>query len=283
MRRECCCRSSRPNPDVALRAVCTATGVKTQKAKEKFGFETCTTDWHEIVSDKTINTVLIATRHDLHAPIVCAALKAGKTVFCEKPLCLREEQLEDIIGTIEEAKNSRLMVGFNRRFAPFAAKTRELPAPLVMRYRVSVGPLPHGHWTADPETGGGRILGEMCHFVDFLQFVARSKPVRLFAQGFGGDNVQVSLRFTDGSVGAIDYFNVADPSLGKEHFEVFGGGKHLVVEDFRDKGQAEEVRQFVQAVKTGGPMPIVLEEIVASTRATFAILRSLQTGQAIEL
>ena len=271
------------NSDVTLRAVCTATGVKAQKAKEKFGFETCTTDWHEIISDKSINTVLIATRHDLHAAIVCEALKAGKTVFCEKPLCLREEQLEEIVRTIEETKNGRLMVGFNRRFAPFAAKTRELPAPLVMRYRVSVGQLPHGHWAADLEIGGGRILGEVCHFVDFLQFVARAKPVRVFAQGFGGDNVQVSMRFTDGSVGAIDYFDVADPSLGKEHFEAFGGGKHLVEEDFRDKGQAEEVRQFVQAVKTGEPMPIALEEIVASTRATLAVLRSLQTGQAVEL
>ena len=271
------------NSNVTLRAVCTATGVKAQKAKEKFGFGVCTTDWREIISDKSVNTVLVATRHDLHASIVCEALQAGKTVFCEKPLCLREEQLAEIIRVIEDTKNDRLMVGFNRRFAPFAAKTRELPAPLVMRYRVSVLPLPHGHWAVDPEIGGGRILGEVCHFVDFLQFAARAKPVRIFAQGFGGDNVQVSLRFTDGSVGAIDYFDVADPALGKEHWEAFGGGKHLVVEDFRDKGQAEEVRQFVAAVKSGGPMPVALEEIVASTRATFAILRSLQSGQAVEL
>jgi polar amino acid transport system substrate-binding protein len=270
-------------PDVVLRAVCTATGVKAQKAREKFGFETCTSDWREIIADKSVNTVLIATRHDLHASIVGQALRAGKAVFCEKPLCLRKDQLEEIIRTIEETKNSRLLVGFNRRFAPFATKARELPSPVVMRYRVSVGPLPHGHWAADPEIGGGRILGEVCHFVDFLQFAARAKPVRVFAQGFGGDNVQVSMRFADGSVGAIDYFDVADLSLGKEHFEAFGGGKHLVVDDFRDKGQPEEVRQFVQAVKTGGPMPIALEEIVASTRATFAVLRSLQTGQAVEL
>ncbi|HUJ11928.1 MAG TPA: bi-domain-containing oxidoreductase [Verrucomicrobiae bacterium] len=271
------------NPDVALRAVCTATGAKAQKAKEKFGFQACTTDWHEIVSDPAVNTVVIATRHDLHATIVGEALRAGKSVFCEKPLCLREDELEEIVRTTEETKNTRLMVGFNRRFAPFAAKTREMATPLVMRYRVSVGPLPHGHWAADPEIGGGRILGEVCHFVDFLQSTARAKPVRVFAQGFGGDNVQVAVRFADGSVGSIDYFDVADPSLGKEQFEVFGDGKHLVVNEFRDKGQAEEVRQFVQAVKTGGPMPIALDQIVASTRATFAILRSLQTGQAIEI
>ncbi|MGD0649939.1 MAG: bi-domain-containing oxidoreductase [Verrucomicrobiia bacterium] len=276
----------RANSDVTLRAVCTATGVKAQKAGEKFGFGTCTTDWREVIADKSVNSVLIATRHDLHALIVCEALKAGKTVFCEKPLCLHESRhggIEEIIRTIEETKNARLMVGFNRRFAPFAAKTRELLTPLVMRYRVSVVPLPRDHWVNDPDVGGGRIVGEVCHFVDFLQFAARAKPARVFAQGFGGDNVQVSLRFTDGSVGAIDYFDVADPSLVKEYFEAFGGGKNLIVEDFRDKGQAEEVRRFVEAAKSGGPMPIPLEEIIASTRATFAIVRSLRTGQAVEL
>ena len=271
------------NSDVTLRVVCTATGVKAQKAAEKFRFETCTTDWREVIADKSVNTVLIATRHDLHAAIVCEALKVGKTVFCEKPLCLREEQLDEILAVIQQAGNARLMVGFNRRFAPFAPKAQGLPPPVVMRYRVSVQPLPRGHWLNDPETGGGRILGEVCHFVDFLQFAARAKPARVFAQGFGGDNVQVSLRFTDGSVGAIDYFDAADPSLGKEYFEAFGGGKNLIVEDFRDKGQAEEVRRFVEAAKSGGPMPIPLEEIIASTQATFAIVRSLRTGQAVEL
>jgi len=253
--------------------------VNAKKAEEKFGFESCTADWREVIADKSINTVLIATRHDLHAKITAAALRAGKTVFCEKPLCLREEELDDIL----QASNTQLMVGFNRRFAPFAAKVREVAPPVVMRYRVSASPLPPGHWINDPAVGGGRILGEVCHFVDFLHFAARSRPVSVFAQGFGGENVQVSLRFADGSVGAIDYFSVGDAALGKESVEAFGGGRHVVVDDFRDKGQSEEVRRFVEAVKTGGAMPIALEEIVASTRATFAILKSMRTGQAVEL
>jgi polar amino acid transport system substrate-binding protein len=223
--------------------------------------------------------VLVATRHNLHAPVVCAALRAGKTVFCEKPLCLREEELDEIIQT----GNNRLMVGFNRRFAPFAGRVRELKPPVVMRYRVSVQPLPRDHWLLDPEIGGGRIVGEVCHFVDFLQFAARSKPVTVFAQGFGGDNVQVSVRFANGSVGSVDYFDVADAALAKEHFEVFGGGRHVVVDDFRDRGQGEQMRQFVEAVKTGGAMPIPLEEIIASMRMTFGILKSLQTGHAVAL
>jgi polar amino acid transport system substrate-binding protein len=269
--------------DVTLRTVCTATGVKAQKTKEKFGFETCTTDWHEVITDGAINTVLIATRHDLHAPIVCEALKAGKTVFVEKPLCLHDEQLDEIIKVMNQTGNIRLMVGFNRRFAPFATETRKLNGPLVMRYRVSVTPLPREHWINNPDIGGGRVVGEVCHFVDFLQFAARSRPVSVYAQGFGTENVQVAIRFADGSVGAVDYFSVADAALEKEHFESFGGGRHLVVTDFSDKGQVEEVRKFIATVKTGGPMPMGLEEIVNSTRATFAVVRSMQSGQAVEL
>jgi polar amino acid transport system substrate-binding protein len=271
------------NKDVTLRTVCTATGVKAEKAKERFGFETSTTNWREVLADKTINTVVIATRHDLHAAIVVDALLAGKTVFCEKPLCLRAEELDEIAGAMRKSGNSRLMVGFNRRFAPFAPKVRELAGPLVMRYRVSVQPLPPKHWINDPQTGGGRIVGEVCHFIDFLRFAARSRPVSVFAQAFGAENVQVALRFEDGSMGSIDYFNVADAALNKERFEAFGGGKQVVLEDFRDKGQAEEVRQFVQAVKQGGPMPIPLDEIVDTTRATLAVLESIRTGHSIDL
>jgi polar amino acid transport system substrate-binding protein len=264
------------NRDVMLHTVCTASGVNAKKAQEKFGFAGCTTDWQEIISSKDINTVLIATRHNLHGKITAAALRAGKTVFCEKPLCIREEELDEIC----KAGNTRLMVGFNRRFAPFAKF--KLTGPLVMRYRVSVAPLPKTHWVNDPEIGGGRVLGEVCHFVDFLHFAAHARPVSIFAQGFGDDNVQVSIRFADGSVGAIDYFSVADASLGKEHFEAYGSGKRAIVDDFCDKGQAEEIRQFVESVKSGGAMPIPFEHIVGSTRATFAVLRSLRTGAAVE-
>ena len=267
------------NPDVTLHTVCTATGVNAKKAQEKFGFAACTTDWQQVIADNSVNTILVATRHDLHAKITAGALRAGKTVFCEKPLCLREEELDEIF----KAGSRRMMVGFNRRFAPFAADARKLIGPLVMRYRVSVAPLPKKHWINDPEVGGGRVLGEVCHFVDFLYFLARSRPVSVFATGFGAENVQVALRFADGSVGAIDYFSVADASLGKEHFEVFGSGKHVILDDIREKGQAEEVRRFVAAVKSGQEMPIAYDDIIASTRATFAILKSLRTGQSVQL
>jgi len=267
------------NKDVTLATVCTATGAKAEKAREKFGFANATTDWKAVLADPSVNTVLVATRHNLHAEIVCAALRAGKTVFCEKPLCLSETELEEIL----KAGSDRLMVGFNRRFAPFAEKVRALRGPKVMRYRVSVQPLPKNSWYLDPEVGGGRVLGEVCHFVDFLQFAAGARPVSVFAQGFGPENVQVAMRFADGSVGAVDYFTVSDARLDKEHIEAFGGGAHVIVDDVSDKGQAEEVRRFVAAANSGGPMPIPLEEIVASTRATFAVLESQRSGKAVTL
>jgi polar amino acid transport system substrate-binding protein len=263
--------------DVTLHTVCTATGAHAKKAQEKFGFAGCTTDWRAVIADKDVNTVVVATRHNLHAEIVAAALRAGKTVWCEKPLCLRQEELDEIL----QAGSDRLMVGFNRRFAAWAQK---LPAgPVVMRYRVSVRPLPAHHWVNDPAVGGGRVLGEVCHFVDFLQFAAKARPVSVFAQGFGGDNVQVAVRFADGSVGSVDYFTVADAGLAKEHVEIFGGGRHVVVDDVREKGQAEAVRRFVVAVKTGGPMPIPFEEIVASARMTLAVVESVRRNQAVLL
>ncbi|MDW8344456.1 MAG: bi-domain-containing oxidoreductase [Verrucomicrobiae bacterium] len=265
-------------PGVALATVCTATGVKAEKVREKFGFAASTTDWRSVVEDPQINTVVVATRHDMHARIVAAALRAGKTVFCEKPLCLSEEELEEIL----EAGSERLMVGFNRRFAPFSAKVRAVSGPRVMWYRVNAGPLPVGHWASDP-TQGGRVLGEACHFVDYLQFAAQARPVHVFAQGFGADNVQIAMRFADGSVGVVDYFGVGDKELPKEYFEVSGGGRTVQVEDFRDKGQGEMIRRFVEAAKSGGPMPVGFDELVTSTRATLAVVRSLQTGQAVML
>ena len=173
------------NGDVTLRTVCTATDVKAEKAKEKFGFETSTTNWRDVLADKAVNTVLIATRHDLHATIVAKRCGAGKTVFCETTVSAGEE-LDAITSMIQKSGNSRLMVGFNRRFAPFAARARDLAGPLVMRYRVSVQPLPVNDWINDPVTVGGRILGEVCHFIDFLRFARDRGWCRCSRRGLAG-------------------------------------------------------------------------------------------------
>lgn len=292
-----------------LRAVCTTSGVSAKKAAEKFNFSRATTKSSDILEDKSIHAILIATRHDSHAEFAEAALRAGKYVFVEKPLALNEAQLKIVSDAVKEC-GERIQVGFNRRFAPLAHKARGHTGtgPWVMHYRVNAGPLPRGSWIEDPKVGGGRILGEVCHFVDFLQSITNAPPTRVFAESLGvrskdmvaADNVHVTIRYEDGSVGMITYTSAGDPAFPKERFELFGGGRVIVLDDFRsltvfgdgksdemsgrqDKGQAAELQAFLAAASGGGPLPIPWRQLVDTTRATFAILESLRTGTPVEL
>jgi len=295
--------------------VCNATGVRGRHAAEKFGFQYCTTDEMEILNDVRISTVLIATRHHLHARQAVAALNAGKHVFCEKPLCLSEDELADVVRSYTRATTTQrpfLMVGFNRRFAPMALRMKaflsEVKEPLAMHYRVNAGYLPPDHWVHDPEQGGGRILGEVCHFVDFLMFLASSSPVEVQASSlanpgqYSGDNVVVSLRFANGSQGTIGYLANGDKSFSKERVEVFGGGAVAVLEDFRrlelvrrgkkqtmrarwrqDKGHRGECEALANAIRTGQAVPIPFDQIVGATLATLRIQDSLALGRSMSV
>jgi len=293
---------------VNLISVCSATGSSSRHAAEKFGFQYCTTDENEVLGDARVNTVVISTRHHLHSRQVLAALRAGKNVFCEKPLCLREEELADIIRASNRHQDHRLMVGFNRRFAPMAAQMKSFLAqpvePLAMHYRLNAGYLPADHWVSDPEQGGGRILGEVCHFVDFLMFLAGSSPVEVQASSlanpcqYNDDNVIVSLRFANGSQGTISYLANGDRAYSKERVEVFGGGAVAVLDDFRrlelvrhgrkkvirsllrqDKGHRAEWAAFAHSIQAGEASPIPLDQLVAATLATLRIRDSLALGQ----
>jgi predicted dehydrogenase/threonine dehydrogenase-like Zn-dependent dehydrogenase len=297
-----------------LTAICAATGSHAQSAGRKFGFQSCTTDESEIIGNSAINTVVVATRHNLHARQVVAALKTNRNVFCEKPLCLSEAELGTIVRTLSKGKTSRpvLMVGFNRRFAPMTVRMKSflggISEPLALHYRINAGHLPPDHWVNDREQGGGRILGEVCHFVDLLMYLAGSPIVEVDARGIGssarysGDNVVASLRFANGSEGTISYLANGDRSYSKERIEVFGGGRAAVLEDFRrlelvqggrkqtvvsrwrqDKGHRAEWDAFVESVVGGKDAPIPLEEIVCSALATFAIEQSLATGERVEV
>jgi predicted dehydrogenase len=298
---------------VNLRGVCTATGSHSRFAAEKFGFAYCTTSEDEIFRDEQINAVVIATRHHLHAPQVLAALGAGKNVFCEKPLCLSEPELIDIVRSyVLERAGQQLMVGFNRRFAPMVIEMKNsfssTDEPLAMHYRVNAGFVPRDHWVNDPEQGGGRILGEVCHFVDLLSFLAGSSPTQVDARRlanpgqYAGDNVIVSLSFANGSHGTISYVANGDKAFSKERIEVFGGGAVAVLEDFRqldlvrhgrkrvlrsrwrkDKGHMAEWAAFASAVLGNKPSPIAFDEIVASTLATLRINDSISLGQPIAI
>lgn len=285
--------------------VCAANGSHARHAAQKFGFGYCSSDEEEIVRNPKLNTVVIATRHHLHAAQVLASLRAGKHTFCEKPLCLHEDELAEI-AQVHSHQNPLLMVGFNRRFAPLAVRMKEflggVHGPLAMHYRVNAGQLPPDHWTNDPEQGGGRILGEVCHFVDFLVFLAGTLPIEVQLHDVAtgndaGDNAVLHLRFANGSQGTISYMADGDRSYSKERVEVFGGGSVAVLEDFRrlelarhgrkqvvrswlrqDKGHRAEWQAFAAAVRDGTVAPIPFTEIVATTLATLRALDSRSSG-----
>jgi predicted dehydrogenase len=296
---------------IEFAGVCTATGGTGKHAASRFGFRYCTTDESEILRDSSINTVLVATRHQLHARQVIAALQAGKHVFCEKPLCLSSEELAEVAHATSAAPGQLLMVGYNRRFAPMAVDLKrflsEIYGPIAANYRVNAGAIPAGHWTQDPAQGGGRILGEVCHFVDFLIFLTGRLPRTVYAtalpaSGNPPDSVAVSITFEDGSIGTISYVAEGDKALGKERVEVFGGGRVAVLDDFRtlelvnggrrttnksglrqDKGHVREWGAFSNAILEGGHSPISLREILAGMQATIAITESLRTSAPVAL
>jgi predicted dehydrogenase len=291
-------------------SVSTATGLSAYHAADRFGFRLCATDERAVLDDPAVNLVVIATRHNLHARQVLAALDRGKHVFCEKPLALDETELRAIIAAYVTRRQGTLLgVGFNRRFAPMAIQMKGFLAhmqdPLAMHYRVNAGYLPADHWVHDPEQGGGRIIGEVCHFVDFLTFLAGAVPVRVQAHAlpnegrFRDDNVLIMLEFSNGSLGSISYVANGDRSFSKERVEVFGGGSVAVLDDFRslelvrsgrtrgvtahlrqDKGYRGEWEAFVAAAREGGSnLPIPFHELVSTTLTTCRIVDSLQTGE----
>lgn len=295
---------------IHFKGVATATGISSQSVARKFHFQYCTSNYSDILDDPKIECVFIATRHNLHAKLAIEALRKNKVVFVEKPLALSEEELKEIIKAWTETQG-RLMVGFNRRFSPFSQRAKEFfknrSGPLVMNYRVNAGPLPLGHWLHDPREGGGRIVGEVCHFVDLLQYLTGSKPVRVYAEAAGsynkniplGDNIEATIKFNDGSVGTISYSAVGDLSFPRERFEIFGEESVVVVDNFRkavfvrkgkksrmkkigqDMGHKGEIMAFTEAVKTGRKMPIDFTEIVSTTLATFKIVESIRKREPI--
>jgi len=298
---------------VTLVGVCAANGAHARHAAEKFGFKYCATDEEQILNNTGVNTVVIATRHHLHATQTIAALNAGKHVFCEKPLCLNADELFEIAHTYNSVRQRPLlMVGFNRRFAPLAIQMKRfvdgIHEPLALHYRVNAGFLARDHWLNDPEQGGGRIIGEVCHFVDLLIFLAGSRPVEAQTQTvassgrYSNDNVICSLAFENGSRGTISYLANGDQSYSKERVEVFGGGSVAVLEDFRrlelvrqgckhafasrfqpDKGHRGEWQAFTAAIREGKPSPIPFAEICSSMLTTFALEESRSTGQSVRV
>jgi predicted dehydrogenase len=293
--------------------ICAAGGSNARSLGSRYGFRFCASDEMELLNDTTINTIVVCTRHSSHARLVVAALDSGKHVFCEKPLAMNEEQLASIIDAYDRQDSNRLLaVGYNRRFAPLAQRLKDFVSaaaePFVLHYRVNAGFLPPDHWTQDLEQGGGRVLGEVCHFVDFLSFVC-GKPVTSVSASimpnsgrYSDDNLVATLCFADGSIGTITYIANGDKSFSKERVEVFVQGSVAVLDDFKelrtvrdgkhrvtrsrmraDKGHRGEWRAFGEAIRLGGEPPIALQELVNSTLATIALARACSSGARIDV
>jgi predicted dehydrogenase len=247
-----------------------------------------------------VDTVVIATRHSSHASLALAALRSGKHVFVEKPLCTRLDELVELERSIGTASAPpRLMVGFNRRFAPHVLTLERLLAPLreprsfVMT--VNAGALPPKHWVADAAVGGGRIVGEACHFIDLLRHLAASAIVEHSVRGVtrGRQDVSIGLGFADGSHGIIHYLSSGHRGFPKERLEVFCAGRVLALDNFRnlrgwgfsgfsrqrsfkqDKGQLACARAFIDAIETGGPMPIAIDELIEVSRVSILLEQAI--------
>ncbi len=297
---------------VPLIGVATATGVSARNTAEQFGFAYSTTDAEQILSDERSNILFIATRHDTHAKLTAEALQRGKAVFVEKPLATTQEDLQTVIRAASKS-NGLLMVGFNRRFSSIAREIKRRLAnrssAMTIVYRVNAGQLPADHWTHDATEGGGRVIGEVCHFIDFVQFMTDALPVRVSAEvaaqahraGFVDDSLVISLSFADGSLASIIYAASGDSAVAKERVEIFCDRSVATIDDYKtgefirrgkktklgngtqDKGHAEEITAFFKAIGTDGTPPIPLDSLFATTRATFAALESARSGQTREI
>src|SRR5882762_7990895 len=290
-----------------LHTVVSAGGVSAAHYGRKFGFSKASTDASEALADAAVDTVVIATRHNVHARQVLAALRAGKHVFCEKPLCLTFDELAEIDAEARGRPSQHLMVGFNRRFAPQVVKMKILLAtvaePKSFIMLVNAGAIPSDHWTQNKAVGGGRVVGEGCHFIDLLRHLAGASIVgyrvvaldqRHHALQVTDDKVTITLEFADGSVGTVHYLANGDKGFPKERLEVFCAGKVLQLDNFRrlrgwgwkgfskmhlwrqDKGQVACARTFVGAVKQGLPAPIPLDEILGVSRVSIELQNALR-------
>jgi predicted dehydrogenase len=293
--------------DVHLRQVVTTSALSGANAKRKFGFTHASTDVDSLLADDTVDAVFVVTRHSSHAELTRKALLAGKAVFVEKPLALSEGELNRVLDAVTQSGNDRLQVGFNRRFAPLLTEAMGQFGPRVgpasVRYLVNAGRLEHGSWYNRTDLEGSRFAGEGGHFIDTVSWLLGADPVSVYAAAPPGHaDLQITLRYPDGSTAVITYATSGSTGFAKETLDVVADGKVLRFDDFvrasvyarkrwaspriprgRDKGQRAEVDAFVTAIATGGPMPVPIESLAATTLATVAVDTSLGSGAPVRL
>lgn len=292
-------------PGVRMTRVATARGASAAAVAKRFGIPNVSCREEDVFSDPEIHAVVIGTRHHQHSQQVVSAVRAGKDVFVEKPLALTRDDLAGVQRAVEETGRT-VMVGFNRRFAPLAREVRDWfgprQGPLHLMGRINAGRLPQGSWLLDPEEGGGRILGEACHFVDLFQFWTESSVVDVHAASLrapggipsGEENASITLRFADGSLGTLLYLSEGSARVGKEFYEVHGGGRSAILDDFRlltlysgtkkkvlrsrtqDKGHTRELEHFFERVSNGARPDLSFESCVHTTEVMFRVVEGLR-------
>jgi len=286
--------------DIRRVGIMTNSGTTSKRVAERFHFEMCTSNEEDILNNNAVNTLFIATRHDSHAKYVMDGLRNEKNVYVEKPLCLKVEELMEIRKLCEEKRRS-VMIGFNRRFSPHAqeVKKRLGSGKMTMLFRANAGSIPGDSWIQDMKVGGGRIIGEACHFIDFMAFICGSKPVKVMASVLPdnqnlNDTMNIIVEFENGSSGVVAYYANGSKALSKEYFEVFSAGASATIDDFtetriytkgvskfrtrtQDKGQKNMLNVFFKEIRNG-KTPIPMDEIFSVTLATFAALKSVQEG-----
>jgi predicted dehydrogenase/threonine dehydrogenase-like Zn-dependent dehydrogenase len=290
-------------------SIATALGNESMYVAKKYGFGKCFNSGDDVIRDKNVNTIFILTRHDTHSEYVIKGINAGKNVYVEKPLAMSLEELEEIKRAYKkQGSRSRLMLGFNRRFSPFVREARALfpeNMPKAIHMRVNAGDLPQDHWVNDPDVGGGRIIGEACHFIDLAMHLSGGRIESVFASAMSDptglrNTVTMNLEFENGSIANLSYFSNGSKRLSKEYIELFCGETAVVIDDFKrmtvhsnrgterkkkqqDKGHAREMKEFLGSIRNGKPCPIPFEESYLSTKATLAVLESIRTGSRILL
>jgi predicted dehydrogenase/threonine dehydrogenase-like Zn-dependent dehydrogenase len=304
------------DPQVRLKWLVSSRGYTGFHAARKFGFEVCSTQFEQVLEDPEVSAVMILTRHSQHKHMVIESLKKGKKVYVEKPLCVNEQELEEITSVYtaltKQGGSPVVFVGYNRRFSPHAKICKEYfsdrRSPMMINYRVNAGAIPADHWVHSEEEGGGMIVSEVCHFVDLLIYLIGFKPTRVYTEAIKGDgrtvinkdNVVISIGFEDGSVGNIFYTTVGSRAYSRERVEIFCDGKVAVINDFRrtelfgnqrrkfqtinqDMGYENELKHFLNVVKGKEPLSLTYEEIYYSTLAIFKAVESLSRRLPVDL
>jgi len=296
----------------SMKYVLSSGGLSSTTLAKKYKIPNSTTDLSTVLEDKEVNGVVVTTQHNLHAGMTIKSLKAGKQVFVEKPLALNTEELDEIISTVEQTGNT-VTVGFNRRFSPHSIKMKELigdrPGPLNIIATMNAGYIPPQVWVHDLESGGGRIIGEACHYIDLITYLTGSKVIEVTMQAMGvnpeenTDNASIHLKYENGSLGVINYFANGHKSYSKERVELYYQGKNLILDNFRqldgygfgggltnkilktkqDKGHLRQFKLLTKRWEEGGEPLIPFDEIVNTTKATFAAIESLKTGSSIKI